>query len=340
MAESAARAAPGKREGARLLIVCLVLVLGGAGLIRFESWYLQARREDRLAERADERVSARIEASQRHRARGEWDEVERQLQMALLVEGARNKDEVHHLLRRLREDRAATILDAAGQALAGRDVPRAQQLLRAYLEHPDAADQQGARRLQADLARALSEEEAGKQLARLSDEELARCEAGGPLPAEGTFSPEVRPLWRETLLRGVARERGRGRRAEGHRRFWARLWATPAGRRLRAFVDEVLADVGEDAGATPTEEVAFRLLWDQLGVTEGARRRLRRTLRQRHLPEELERRVARQRAAIKREFREFPEAASADAAAFDRLVDDQLDRLLAAVRAEKGDAAR
>src|SRR5262249_20185570 len=110
---SADTAAPENQEGPRLLIICLVIVLGGVGLILAEVWYLRARRADRRVAWADEAVTARVEEYRRLLAQGQRDEAVRQLEMALLIDGARNKEEARHLLHQIEQQKAAVILGSA-----------------------------------------------------------------------------------------------------------------------------------------------------------------------------------------------------------------------------------
>jgi hypothetical protein len=322
-------------KGGATLLVCLGVVFAGLALLMLEHWYLRGRREDGAAARAEQTVVARTESARERMGQGDWDEAVRLLEEAVEVErpgpapaGARA------LLLQARQAQAGALFESARKALAARETERAHRLLADYLAHPQATDRDQARLLQADLALAVSDEEAARLLGRLSDADLARFARDGDLPAGGPLrTAEARPILVATLRRHLRREEERrvgqreaARRAEVRRD--ERLRSTPAFRDLLAFVKDFEQKRRDEAALGERQENALRHLFSQFGAT-GAQEQaeLRTGLHERQGT--LAGLVARKGAEVKRAFRLAGEPDRADLEAFDLLVDRQLEPLLA-----------
>jgi hypothetical protein len=323
----------------------LAAALAGAAALLFgEFLYLQRRQEERAAAWVDQVVAARAEAARAHLARGDWDEALRLLRDALAVDGARDRDALHPLVRQAGEGQAGALLESARAALARRDVGRARDFLRAYAAHAHAPDPAAAARLRADLDRATDDGEARRLLGRLSDESLAFLAAGGP-PVEGDWDGDeaVRPVFVDTLRRNLAgeqrrrearREAGRLealRREEERARREARLRGTPLFRRLLAFTASARARLAEEEQLALRRGQALDQLFRQLDVQSPAERdRIRAglTADRRAAREAFAEAVNRTRAEFKQAFRRSDDFSPDDAGAFDHLVDRELDALL------------
>ena len=133
-------------------IACSALVAVGLLVLVAECWGLHQRHQAL----ADAEVAARVEGARAHVQRQEWDEAARLLEEALAVEHATATEEARELLLQARRGQADALLEGARAAAAGKDVPRALDLLAAYLAHPQAADKESATRLQAAISGALA----------------------------------------------------------------------------------------------------------------------------------------------------------------------------------------
>jgi hypothetical protein len=304
------------------VLACLALSAVGSLALAAEWRYLHRRHEALAAEAANEEVAARVEAARGLVNRREWDEAARLLEEALAVEHATATEEAQLALLQARRGQADGLLDRARAAAADRDVTRALDLLAAYLAHPQAADKEGAARLQAEINRALSGPAAVRCLAAMSDAALARLERG-PAP-EGLTDPAVRDLFADTLRQHLPMElarRARLRAARADREAQLRL--SPAFRELARFVRGELLARQAQADLAGKQERALALLAGQLNVTDPAElERLRDSGPGGR--EELKGRVARKRAEVRRAFRRAPGHDPADDDTFDRLIEQEL----------------
>ena len=300
-------------------IACSALVAVGLLVLVAECWGLRRRHQAVVAAAADAEVAARVEGARAHVERQEWDEVARLLEEALAVPHAAATEEAQELLLQARRGQADALLEAARAAAVGKDVPRALDLLAAYLAHPQAADRESATRLQAAISRALSGPEALRCLGGLSDEALARL-ARGDVP-EGLPDEGLRDLFADTLRRHLPEESAR--RAElraAQARREEQLRQSPAFREWARFVRAELRDRKAREELDRKQRRALALLPQQLKVTDPDElARLRGGDR-----EDAQARVARKRADVRQAFRREPGHDPADAEAFDRQVEKEL----------------
>jgi hypothetical protein len=301
------------------VIACLALSAVGLLVLVAEFWCLHRRHQAQLAAAADAEVAARVEGARAHVQRQEWDEAVRLLEEALAVQRATATEEARQLLLQARRGQAEALLEGARAAAGARDVPRALDRLAAYLAHPQAADKEGATRLQAEISRALSGPEALRCLAGLSDEALAGL-ARGDAP-EGLADAAVRDLFADTLRRHLPQELARRAqlRAAAARRE-EQLRQSPAFRELARFVRAELRQRQAQEELARKQRRALALLPEQLNVTDPAELKRLRAGGDR----EAAARVARKRAEARRAFRREPGHDAADAEAFDRLVEREL----------------
>jgi hypothetical protein len=340
-------APPGPATAARsrswTLPICSALLLLGALAFVGEFWYLHRRQEARAAAWATQVAAAKMETARVHMARREWSAALRVLQEALDTEKAGNHDEARALLLEARRGEADALLEAAGAAVAHKDVSGARRFLRDYLDHPQAADLERARQMQDDIAYATSDQEAEQVLAGLSDADLERFARQGILaPTSRSLSPDVGAIFRDTLgryLPGELRKREDRRaaeRAEAARRAAElarqeeRLRQTPTFREFARFVLATRTAYRQQKQLADRQQQAMAQLFVQLGVGDAdEQQRIRTGLQDGAEPGRvLEEAVVRQRVAVKQAYRRSPEFAEADAAVFDRLVDQELDALL------------
>jgi hypothetical protein len=305
------------------------LALGAVALLVLAAQcrVLHRRHQARLAAAADAEVAAGVESARASIQRQEWDGAVRALEEALAVEDATATEKAQELLLQARRGQADALLERARAAAGAKDVPRALDLLAAYLAHPQAADQESATRLQAALNRALSDPEAVRYLGRLSDEELARLARGGA--PEGADDPVVRDLFAGTLRRHLPQELARRAqwRAAGARRE-ERLRQSPAFREVARFVRAEQRDREAREDLNRKQRRALALLPEQLNVTDRVELERLRAGDDR----EAEGRVARKRTEARRAFRRELGHDAADAEAFDRLVEKELGALAGPAR--------
>jgi hypothetical protein len=323
----------------RTTLACLLVALGGLGLLVAEHWYLEGRRRDNLAARADQVAVQKVEAARAALAAGRADEAITLLEAAQAVEGAGNHADAAALLHQAQQEQAEALFRSAGLALQRRDVAGARRLLRLYLAHAQARDVAGARALQAEIDLALSEHHANAVLARLSDADLRTFARGGGLPEmDGLRTPAARELFQETVRRGLLREQQRraarrGAAALARARQEASLRRTPTFARLQAFAADVRRRLGEEKALAARQDQALAQLFAQVGVADSAEQdSIRARLRQGSPRRQLEALVARQRTESKRDFRLSGRPAPGEAALFDELVDRELDALRASLK--------
>lgn len=311
-------------------------------LIFAECCWLRRHQQSQRIARANEVVEAKMATARGYLSEQHWNEAIRELEDALDVEHTANGDMIYPLLEQARRSQAEALLDAACFALAHHRLEDAQRLLRAYLAHPQAGRLDHARLLRADLERALSDEEAVRLLARLSDEELHILAEKGQLTVEdGLHMEAARYFFQETLRRNMAKEiRKREakrevqrltsqRRATEQAQRIARLRSTPAFQSLTAFLTDTLKQFREQQRLAARQETELQVLFQQLGVNDPAEQeQFRADLVDRQTSTNLRDKLERKRAEVKRTYRNDLQFNPADGELFDQLVDQQVDKFL------------
>lgn len=305
------------------------------------AWLREHHGAVRIA-RANQLVEDKIETARGHLREQHWNEAIRELEDALEVEGATNSDTVYPLLEEARCGQAEALFDAAGIALTRRRPKDAQCLLRAYLAHPQSGRLDRANLLHDDLERALSDEEASRLLARLSDEELRVFAEKGQLTVDdGLHTEATRCFFHESLRRNLAKEMRRReaqrevarltakRQAAEHARRIARLRATPAFHSLSTFLSRTSEQIRDQQRLAARQEAQLRVLFQQLGVSDPAEQeQIRADLLDRRTSADLREQVERKRAEVKRAYRNEPQFNRADGELFDQLVDQEVAKFL------------
>jgi hypothetical protein len=272
-------------------------------------------------------------------ARQDFDEAIKALDDALAVEDATRLDEARLALLQARQGKADALLDAVAAAVDRRDAARARQTLKDYLASPYATRRPRATLLLHELDRATDDESATKLLARLTDERLAAFAATGRLADGEPFTDEgMRQVYHDTLRRhlpeeqaaraAVRAEEERRRRAQAERE--ERLRAGPLFVALTAFAADVRRQAADEARQRAREERALELFLRDTNTNDpAARDRARQALRAGREAPDHALAVLRKKAQVKKDFRQAPDHDPADLETFDRLVDEELDRLLA-----------
>jgi hypothetical protein len=323
----------------RIVVVTTALA---AFLIAAECAWLRQRRRERDIAWANERVQEMIAAARVNLTEQHWDKAIRQLEDALDVEAATNRDEVRPVLEAARRGQAESLLEAAGLAVAHRQTDDALRLLRAYLASPQTEHRDRARLLRDDLERALSDDAAGLLLSHLSDEALTVFVEKGQLTEEdGLHTAAARILFQETLRRNAAKEvrlrearrevarMTEERRTAEHARRIARLRATPAFQSLTAYLARTSEQSHEHQRLVQRQATELDELFQQLGVNDAAEQeKLRADLLGRDTPDNLREQVERKRIEVKHAYRKAPEFQATDSELFDQLVDREVDRFL------------
>ncbi|HTU19264.1 MAG TPA: hypothetical protein VMG10_14485 [Gemmataceae bacterium] len=313
-----------------------------ASLIVAESAWLRQRRRARNVARANEQVQEKIAAARVNLAAQHWDIAIGQLEDALDVREATNRDAVPPVLEEARRGQAEAMFEAAGLAIAHRQIDDALRLLRAYVASPQAEHHDRARLLRDDLERALSDDAAASVLARLSDEALTVFVEKGQLTVDdGLHTAAIRAIFHETLRRNAAKEvRQREarrevarlteqRRAAEHERHIARLRAAPSFQSLTAYLTRTREHLRERQQLAQRKEAEVAELFQQLGVNDAAEQeKLRADFLGGDAPANLREQIERERAEIKRAFRNATEPQPADRELFNQLVDQEVDAFL------------
>jgi hypothetical protein len=322
--------------------IILFLCVATPIILRAEFTWLRARQQARSVAWANDTVTEKIALARAHLAEQKWNEAIRQLEDALAVDQASNREEARSLLEEVQRGQAESLLKMAREALARQQTENAHHWLEAYLAHSHAQNVEEARLLRADLERAVSDEEAARVLARLSDAELSVFQKDGHLTVrDGLHSLATRAIFQQTLRRNVPRELkqrqaqreadrlARQLHAAEHARHVARLRQTRAFQSLTAFVSQTLSLTSAQQQATRQQEVELQVLFAELNVNDPAERaEIRANLTggdDRLSPRQS---AERKRTEVKRAYRDSDEFASADRALFDQLVDEEVDRLL------------
>jgi hypothetical protein len=316
-------------------------------LILAEYKWLRGRQQEQSIARANQRVQDKIAAARVHLAEQHWDKAIRQLEDALDVEEATNRDSVIPVLDEARRGQAEGLWDAAGIALAHRRTADALRLLRAYLAHPQAGHLDRARSMRDEIERALSDDEAARFLARLSDEALTVFAEKGQLTVDDSMqTTATRAIFQETLRRNVPaewrkREAQREvarltaeRRAAEHARRIARLRATPAFHSLSTFLAQKREQLRDQQQLASRQDAEFTALFRQLGVNDAAEQeQIRSDLLDHQAPADIREQIERKRAEVKHAYRKGPEFNPVDAELFDLLVDQEVNHALKMLRA-------
>ncbi|HZV05916.1 MAG TPA: hypothetical protein VE999_12630 [Gemmataceae bacterium] len=316
-------------------------------LILAEYRWLRGRQQAQSIAWANQQVQDKIAAARVHLAEQKWDKAIRQLEDALDVEEATIRDTVIPVLEEARRGQAEGLWDAAGIALAHRRIGDALRLLRVYLAHPHAGHLDRARSLRDEIERALSDDEAARFLARLSDETLAVFAEKGQLTVDdGMLTAATRALFQESLRRNVPaewrkREAQREvarltaeRRAAQRARRIAHLRATPAFHSLTAFLDQMHQQLRDQQQLASRQDAEFTALFRQLGVTDPAEKeQIRSDLLDHQSPAAIQEQIERKRSEVKHAYRKEPEFNPSDGELFDQLVDQEVDKTLKMLRA-------
>jgi hypothetical protein len=279
-------------------------------------------------------------------SRHHWDDALRLLHEALAVEPAANREEARALHARAQQGQAGSLLEAAEKAVAQKGAAQALNLLRDYLAHPQATELQRATALRAEVERATTDAEAARCLEAMSDQALTRFARGGPLPGDAPFiDAGAREIFKDTLRRHLpheeqkrearrARERAEAARLPAVRaRQEARLRGTLPYVELADFVRTTARKVRNHRDLTVKQEQALAVLFRQLNVTDRREQaRIRAGLQEGYDTAGIEASVARKREEAKQAFRRSKSFSRDDEEAFDRLVDQELDRLLAELK--------
>lgn len=323
----------------RILGVTLGLA---AALIVAECVWLRGRQQARKVAWANEQVQDKIAAGRVCMHEQRWDAAIRQLEDALDVESASNREEAAAVLAEARRRQAESLLEAAGIALAHRQTDDALRLLHTYLALPQAEHCDRALSLRDEIQRALSDDEAIRLLERLSDEALTVFSTKGQLTEDdGLHAAAGHALFLETLRRNVdkevrkrearrevARLTEKRRAAEQAARI-ARLRDTPAFRGLTAFLAQTLEQSHAQHQLTDKQQAELAQLFKQLGVKDASeQQRLRADLLNSDEPSNLRDQVERKRAEVKRAYRDSSEGQAADRPLFDQLVDQEVNAFL------------
>jgi len=331
----------------------LVILLPAAALL---AWRVEAARRADEAERreadrraaalaADQVVAARVDAAKARIAHQEFDEAVKILEGALATDNATRLDDARLALLQARQGKADLLLDGAVAAVARRDPAHARRLLNDYLANSYAARKPRATLLLTELGRATDEEAAARLLARLSDEELAAFADGGRLAdAEPITDDGVRALYLDNLRQRLAKEqetraaRRAAALAEERRRQRQqadrdeRLRADPVFVELTAFAAGVRKQYRDQARQRAREERALELFLRSTNTNDPAEReKARQALRDDDGPD-FALLVVRKKAQAKQDFRRRGGHEPGDEEVFDRLVDEELGRLLAEVK--------
>jgi hypothetical protein len=311
-------------------------------LIVAEYAWLRECRQVRRTTRANELVEEKLATARGYLREQHWNEAIHELEIALEVEDATNGDVVYPLLKEARHGQAEALLEAACIALEYRRLDDTKFLLRAYLAHPQASRTGRARLLSEDLKRALSNEEAARLLARLSDEELSVfAEKGQFTVDDGLHTEATRFFFHKTLRRNLAKELRKRqaqrevarlaaeRRAAERAQRIARLRTSPAFHSLTTFLARTVEQLRDQHQIASRQEAELQALFQQLGVTKAAeQKQIRNDLLDRQSPDDIRDQVECKRAEVKRAYRNDPQFAPADGDLFDQIVDEEVDTFL------------
>jgi hypothetical protein len=338
--------------GGGVVLVALLLLAGLGGL-------LELNRQAAAEEEANETVAGKIKLARAHIQHREWDGAARVLEEALATEDATELDQARNLLGKVQRSRAQDLLAAARLALRRKHAVQARKLFQQYIACPDATDRDGARRQLRQLEAATSARKALALLQQLPEPALTAFVQNGRLAVlDRIQDPGLRGVYADTLRKNLPRaqqlraeagargERARRAREAARRRAeeqrLARLKQTPVYRELTEFVARTR---NRDAANRRAMESFDKQLLDAsallLGNNAGQNREaIKQRLAQVKQKQEQEQKdiagwtervdeqVSRLRANVKERIRTYRGLDRDDWTTFDRLVDEQLDRLL------------
>ncbi len=268
------------------------------------------------------------------------------LDNALATEHATRLDDARLWQLRAKQGQANALLEGAAAAVSGRKVDKARQLLKDYLAHAYADQQPKATLLLDELARATADDEAVNLLAQLPEEKLtAFAESGRLEDGEQLTDEGMRELYKDTLRRHLPKElavresRREALRAEVKKRERdqaereERLRVSPLFQDVTAFATSVRKQTVEQNKRRQQEERAFEEFLRQTNVTDPAEReKARQAIRSGRDGEDGAVQIIRKKTQVKKDYRRSKEYDRTDEETFDRLVDQELDRLLAEVK--------
>jgi hypothetical protein len=311
-------------------------------LILVESAWLRGHQQAQRVAWANEQVEQKIATARVHLRAQHWDKAIRDLEDALDMEGATNRDAVHPVLEQARRGQSEALLDAAGIALARRQPGDALRLLRAYLAHPQAEYRDRAHLLRDDLERALSDDEAARLLEHLSDEALDIFIEKGQLTIEdGLHTEATRVFFLQTLRRNVAKEMQKReaqrevallsakRRAAEHVRRIAHLRASSTFLSLSAFLAQKQQQFRDQQQLVLQQEAELAQLFQALGVNSAAEQeQIRADFLDRKTLADIRAQIERKRTDVKQAYRKEPGFDRGDQELFNQLVDQEVDKIL------------
>jgi hypothetical protein len=330
-------------------IFIIVFALLAASLGVEISW-LHQRREGRAVAWANQRILQEIAAARVDMAERHWNKAVDRLERALDEAYASNRDALYPVMEEAKRGQAETLLQGAEIALAHQKEADAQKLLGDYLAHPQASHRERAEQLRDELKRALSDDEALRFLARLSDEALTVFVERGQLTQDdGLHTNAAHLLFSETLRKNTAKELQRRqaqrevarlteeRRAAERERRRDRLKQTSAFRSLSAFLARMEDQVRAQRLQMEQREQELSRLFEILEVRDTAeQQRFRADLLDGESPVAIREQVERRRGECKRAFHNAPESTPADRELFDLLVDETVDHFLKTSQASGG----
>ena len=331
------------RRHPRLFWLASVLACGlGVVGVGGEYLLLRSRQEARTTAWANQLVEAKMATARAHLDLHHWDEAIGLLDDALTQDHATNQEEARALLERARQGQAAVLLEDTNAAIARQDAGAALRLLRDYLAYPQATDRERATALRQEIEWAISDEEATRLLAGLSDGDLALLAQQGQLTAQARILTEgVREIFKDTLRRHLPRElqqresrREAERLAEERRAAeralrLARLRNTPAFRLVSTFVAQTRQKMRAEQELAQRQEKALVQLFQQLNVNDPAEQaKIRANLKDSGLSGDIAENIDLRRAEAKKAYRASPTFDPADCELFDQFVDQELDQLL------------
>jgi hypothetical protein len=324
--------------------IALIVIPLAVVLVRVEYRWLRGRKEAAAAAWANDTVAEKIATARVHLAEQHWNRAIHQLEEALAVEYATNRDDARAVLAEAQRGQAEALREAANVALTNKQTAESLRLLHAYLAHPQAAHLDRARQLRDDIERALSDDEAARLLARLSDEALTVFAEKGQLTEDdGLHAAATHAIFQDTLRRNVPKELrqrqarreiarlSEERRAAERVRRIAHLRDTPSFRTLTAFLARTREESRDQRQRAQNQEMEVAELFQQLGVTDAAEQeKIRGDLFASESHADIRATVDRQRAEIKQAYRKSPEFNADDAPLFGQLVDREVDDFLKA----------
>jgi hypothetical protein len=267
------------------------------------TWLFERGKRTTEVRRVNDDVARRVQAARGLLSDREWDKAIDHLQATLTLDKATTLEQVRELLEEAQRMQAQSILEAGASALEKDNLGRATQLLQAYLHHPHAANKARAAQLLVEVGR--------------------RDKAG-----------EMHQVVQKQLPDDQQHQKVRAERLAGMR-------ATPVFRELQEFAALVRKQDKRSREALEKEdrEVVASLLHAQKARKGSRAGVIPDALLQRSDSKEaavlatrwkdaLEEKISVKRANFKERFRAYQEFSKEDWEPFDRLVDQELDRLL------------